>query len=388
MKNFFPQFQLDKNQYIILFLISALVIVSVNIVSYMNTKDLVEYRNSILPAVRYFETLETIKDNTGNAQYQRLVYLINEDKEALANYNKTALKIDTVYNKLKNSANLETFQKSSLDTLSALVKERFALLNRSLDLQSRKEKSIKLQKELIEQGKAIQDKIENQIVKMKDEELNFLRRDDHLHESKSEFTQYIAAIGTVTGIMLFGIIFYLLMKRGIAAGKLKPHQFTPEELEAIVRERTAEISKINNRLYKVIEKHEKTEAALKQSEKDLRDLFEQAHDAILIFDASNLKVLEVNKRACEVYGIKKEEFTGISVQTILKNIPENEEHIAKTLEKGYYYNFQTVHYRKNGSEILMEINASVINYRGTKAILSINRDITERILRLIPLPGS
>ena len=76
------------------------------------------------------------------------------------------------------------------------------------------------------------------------------------------------------------------------------------------------------------------------------------------------------------------------MQVIFKNIPENVESVKKTLSKGYYYNFQTVHYRKDSTEMLMEINASVINYKGQTAILSINRDITERILALIPLPGS
>jgi PAS domain S-box-containing protein len=76
------------------------------------------------------------------------------------------------------------------------------------------------------------------------------------------------------------------------------------------------------------------------------------------------------------------------MQVIFKNIPENVENIKKILANGYYYNFQTVHYKKDATEMLMEINASVINYKGQTAILSINRDITERILALIPLPGS
>ena len=52
--------------------------------------------------------------------------------------------------------------------------------------------------------------------------------------------------------------------------------------------------------------------------------------------------------------------------------------LKKTLEKGAYHNFETVHYRKDGSEMILEINGAVVNYKGKKAILSINRDITER----------
>ena len=56
--------------------------------------------------------------------------------------------------------------------------------------------------------------------------------------------------------------------------------------------------------------------------------------------------------------------------------------IKLTLEKGYYHNFQSVQYKKDMSEMLMEINASVFMYNGKKVILSINRDITDRIFKI------
>jgi diguanylate cyclase (GGDEF)-like protein len=41
-------------------------------------------------------------------------------------------------------------------------------------------------------------------------------------------------------------------------------------------------------------------------------------------------------------------------------------------------NFESVHYRKDGTEMLMDINAAPVVYKGRPAILSINRDITRR----------
>jgi len=389
LKSLISLLQLDKYQFLILFLISAVILISINIVSYMNTKELVDDQRKIINVVKYLETLETLRDHINDAQYHRQMYFITNDNEALTSYNYSASMIDTLYNKLKNTMTDEHSQKLYLDTLSVLIKERFGIFNRSLELQNRKGNNLKFLMPLLDEGKSVQENINSLIVKMKNDEYLILKQQIQLEDSKSNFTLLIMILGTVFSILLFGFIFVLLMRAGKQAfDKAKPHQLTADELETIVRERTAEISKINNRLYKVIEEHEKTLAALKQSEKDLRDLFEQAHDAIIIFTPEDKKVLEVNNRASDVYGIKKDEFTGISLKTLFKNQPENEEHIKKTLEKGYYYNFQTVHHKKDGSEMLMEINASVINYRGKTAILSINRDITERILRLIPLPGS
>ncbi len=389
MKKIFSLFQLNKNQFTLLFFVSAVVLVSINIVSYMNTKDFVDSERKTVSVIKYLETIETLRDHVNDAQHHREMYIAAKDKKSLDSYNYSASMIDTLYNNLKNTVVEESTQKLYLDTLSTLIRERFEILNRGLNTQNKKRITRQYQNIYDDGGEQIHSKINALILKMKSEQYTELKQRISMQDSKSNFTLLIMVIGTVFSIILFGVIFMLLVRKGgEALQKAKPHQLTADELETIVRERTAEISKINTRLYKVIDEHEKTEAALRQSEKDLRDLFEQAHDAIIIFTPDDKKVLEVNNRASAVYGISKENFTGISLNLIFKNIPENDEHIAKTLEKGYYYNFQTVHYKKNGTEMLMEINASVINYRGKTAILSINRDITERILRLIPLPGS
>jgi PAS domain S-box-containing protein len=96
-------------------------------------------------------------------------------------------------------------------------------------------------------------------------------------------------------------------------------------------------------------------------------LFEQAFDAIMIIKPENEVVIDVNKRACEIYGLSRKEFIGLSLKTISKNVIMAAENMEKTLEKGFFHNFQTVHYNKNLNEMLIEINASVIKYDGKVA---------------------
>jgi signal transduction histidine kinase/HPt (histidine-containing phosphotransfer) domain-containing protein/ActR/RegA family two-component response regulator len=48
------------------------------------------------------------------------------------------------------------------------------------------------------------------------------------------------------------------------------------------------------------------------------------------------------------------------------------------MERGVFYNFESTQFRKDGSRMFLEINASYIEYEGKPAILSINRDVTER----------
>ena len=130
-----------------------------------------------------------------------------------------------------------------------------------------------------------------------------------------------------------------------------------DELERLADERAAELHKVNL---------------------DYRRVFENAHDPILIFRPEGEVVLNVNRRACEVYGLSREEFLGMSLEKISENVPRGHRQIAETLEQGVFYNFESTQFRKDGSRMFLEINASTIEYEGQPAILSINRDVTER----------
>jgi PAS domain S-box-containing protein len=131
-------------------------------------------------------------------------------------------------------------------------------------------------------------------------------------------------------------------------------------------------------LYLDITERKQAEQALRASAQDYRGLFEQAHDAILVFNPEDEVILDVNQRACEVYGFTREEFLGMSLKRISQNVPRGEQQIRETLERGVYHHFETVQFRKDGSRMALEINAAVVNFKGRRAILSIHRDVTDR----------
>ncbi|MDI6766480.1 MAG: PAS domain S-box protein [Bacteroidota bacterium] len=116
---------------------------------------------------------------------------------------------------------------------------------------------------------------------------------------------------------------------------------------------------------------------LKKSEYRYRNLFENANDAIMIFEPKDEISLEVNKKACELYGYKREEFIGKSLKQISMNIQLVEEAIEQTLRERKKEKVNTIHLNKAGDEIQIVASAVVIDYEGRDAILSINRDMTE-----------
>jgi diguanylate cyclase (GGDEF)-like protein/PAS domain S-box-containing protein len=118
--------------------------------------------------------------------------------------------------------------------------------------------------------------------------------------------------------------------------------------------------------------------ALRQSERDYRQLFENAHDAILIFAAVEGTVLEANQRACELYGYAHAELVGMPLERLAKDAALGRERYREMVAQGTPQAFESVHLRKDGTEMTIEVNAAAVEHRGVAALLSINRDITER----------
>jgi len=122
------------------------------------------------------------------------------------------------------------------------------------------------------------------------------------------------------------------------------------------------------------------EEALLHSEQDYRRLFEHAHDAIIVFALKGETILDVNNRACELYGFSHQEMIGMSLEKISRDVAQGKRRILRTMKHKTFQNFETVHFRKDGSEMLLEVNAALITYKDQPAILSIYRDITRRRL--------
>lgn len=129
-----------------------------------------------------------------------------------------------------------------------------------------------------------------------------------------------------------------------------------------------------------ISERKKNEELIKESEIYYRSLFENAHDAIMVFELENEIILDANQLCLKMYGFSRDEMIGLSLEKISKDVGKGKERLKELLKKGKLNNFETVHYRKDGKEIIFEINASLIYYKGKTAVLSINRDITQKKL--------
>ena len=130
------------------------------------------------------------------------------------------------------------------------------------------------------------------------------------------------------------------------------------------------------------------ERALIESEKDYRNLFEEANDAIIIFTPVDEIIIEVNNKACETYGFQREEMIGLRFKKITKDTEKGEQKIKELFLLKKIQNYETVQIRKDGSPIYVSVNASLINYQNEEAIQCIIRDITQNVTALEALRES
>jgi len=124
---------------------------------------------------------------------------------------------------------------------------------------------------------------------------------------------------------------------------------------------------------------DRIEKQLQQSLEEFKDLINGMNETVWIMHTDGT-LLDVNERACQVLGYSREELTKLGLYGVDYNLSKNDiEKLAERMKKEKKQFFHTVHTTKEGIKIPVEINSSLIKYRGQTAILSVARDISDRL---------
>jgi len=120
------------------------------------------------------------------------------------------------------------------------------------------------------------------------------------------------------------------------------------------------------------------EKALKESEQNLRLLFDSSTDGIFILDMQG-NFVDVNRTAHERLGYARDEMLSMKINELdppefASRVPER---LAQIREQGQAV-FESAHIKKDGSRMPVEINSRILDYKGMKVYFSLIRDITER----------
>ncbi|HII79386.1 MAG TPA: PAS domain S-box protein, partial [Methanosarcina sp.] len=121
---------------------------------------------------------------------------------------------------------------------------------------------------------------------------------------------------------------------------------------------------------------EKAEESLREKDKRYRALFEQSNDAIVILNGE--KVLDVNKKGREAFGLGERELGNISIESLVSenNLLTIREALKTTLDNGTAC-FEMEFRKYDGNTIDVEVNSSFLSLED-KEIQCVVRDITTR----------
>ncbi len=172
----------------------------------------------------------------------------------------------------------------------------------------------------------------------------------------------LMACGLMATIMLVGHLLWIIRHTA--------------QTERLVAGRTAE-------LVAEIAQHKRTAAALQESEKRYRTLFENSADALLTLDG--LRILDCNTTTLRMFHAKdKSEFIGMHPAQIspprqpsgMYSQTWADQKIAEATEKGAS-RFDWVCRRRDGEDFLAEVSLTAIELGGHKVLLATVTDVTE-----------
>lgn len=127
-----------------------------------------------------------------------------------------------------------------------------------------------------------------------------------------------------------------------------------------------------------ISEREQAEEKLRLSEAKYKTLFDCAYDAILVFNPDDETIIEANRQASSIYGFSHDELIGKTLDLFQPEDRRGRERTMEIVRQTTTRGLEIVHRRKDGTPVFIEVRARLVEYGGRTAVLSVNRDITDR----------
>jgi PAS domain S-box-containing protein len=133
------------------------------------------------------------------------------------------------------------------------------------------------------------------------------------------------------------------------------------------------------RLEAEVTERKRAQAAQSKTASLYRSLFECAGDAAIVVDPRDLIVLEVNERACTLYGLSRKRLLGSSLRDYCPTTRHSLEPLRSLAGRGQTLEFELQQKRPDNGGMTLACTASGVEFDGRPAILVVQRDVTAKI---------
>jgi len=190
-----------------------MILISVNIVIYLNIRFHFEDEEIITKSLLVIQSSEALYSNIIEAETNRRGYLITSNEEFLKEYSPSVKSIDSSFSYL-NSIVTEESGRKNLDTLKLLIFSRKDLVKESIELQERRSKDYKALIDFIHKEKIYVDRIKTCIESIQAKERSTL----NARLLEAEYSSSYTLKNLVTGnIIAFALLIFavVLLNRSI-----------------------------------------------------------------------------------------------------------------------------------------------------------------------------
>lgn len=127
-----------------------------------------------------------------------------------------------------------------------------------------------------------------------------------------------------------------------------------------------------------VTEHKQAEQEVQESEEKYRMLFSSCSDAIVIFDATTYRIVDVNGAALALYGYTREEFLALDVLDLSEE-PEQSRFRLQQIVSGTLRQFPLVsHRRQDGSSFDVEVSVGAFTWKKRSVFAAFFRDVSDR----------
>ena len=160
-------------------------------------------------------------------------------------------------------------------------------------------------------------------------------------------------------------------RRSAVEARVRKYQL---HLEELVEERTREIIKTNEQLQQEINRHKLAQVALRESEEQFRCLSEATFEAVLITEQGTL--ISVNRNFATLFGYQPSEVLGKSALDFVA--PEYRACVQEIMVLDSEQMYEILGQRKDGTTFAAEVRSKAIPYQGRLVRVTAIRDMTRQ----------
>ncbi len=339
------------------FALALICLVIVGAISYLSVVRLTEHAAAVRHTQEVLGTLESLLATATDSETAVRGFVITDDDTYLEPYRQASQGIDSQLKHLRKLIADNAVQRERVDAMEPLVTDRLANLRTVIELRKTQGFGAAQHEILDGKGKRFHDKIRALIEAMKGTELSLLAERERRTDRSSAMTRTVIVGGAVLAFALVG--FALAAIRRDFAGRAQAEQAlrdANDQLEARVRERTAQLSQ-------------------------LASIVESSDDAIASKSLEGV-ITSWNSGAERLFGYSAAEALGKPMSLLIPPERSDEEPtiLARIARGEKTDHFETVRIAKDGRRINVSVTISPIRDAQGRIVgaSKIARDTTER----------